>query len=205
MPELISAVFHSSLFPLTALAGLLIVTAAKSLWLTTVHGMKAFVINYADPVSGFVGHVFAGVTMSLLLYFAAIAAWPSVEAQSGLLVPLLGETLRPAGSVIMAAALLWTCYAQISMGASWRIGIPQDKAPPLRTSGTFNVSRNPIFLGMLLFVVGAAVWSPNAVTLVLLACSYVSLEIQIRCEEAFLLREHGSSYVAYRNRVGRWL
>jgi protein-S-isoprenylcysteine O-methyltransferase Ste14 len=58
---------------------------------------------------------------------------------------------------------------------------------------------------MLLFMIGAAVWSPNAVTLALLASAYISLEIQIRCEEAFLLSQHGDSYVAYRSRVGRWL
>jgi protein-S-isoprenylcysteine O-methyltransferase Ste14 len=205
MPEVLSAVFHSSLFPLIALGGLLVVTAAKSFWLQAVHRTAAFVIDYRDPVLGFVGRVFAIVTVSLLVYFCAIAAWPAVETASGQLFPVTGTPLRPSGVVIMAAALLWTCYAQISMGASWRIGIPQDKAPPLRTAGPFSVSRNPIFLGMLLFMIGAAVWSPNAVTLVLLACAYISLEIQIRCEEAFLMRQHGDSYVAYRSRVGRWL
>jgi hypothetical protein len=50
---------------------------------------------------------------------------------------------------------------------------------------------------MLAFVVGLTLWSPSAVTLALLAASYIALEIQIRGEEAFLERMHGAAYRAY--------
>lgn len=104
----------------------------------------------------------------------------------------------------MAAAIAWTGYAQFAMGSSWRIGIPE-KATALRTAGPFAISRNPIFLGMLAFVAGLTIWSPSAVTLSFLAATYISLEVQIRSEEAFLERAHGQAYRDYRARVRRWI
>jgi protein-S-isoprenylcysteine O-methyltransferase Ste14 len=67
------------------------------------------------------------------------------------------------------------------------------------------VSRNPIFLGMLAFVAGLTVWSPSAVTFAFLAATDISLEVQIRSEEAFLERAHGQAYGDYRARVRRWI
>jgi protein-S-isoprenylcysteine O-methyltransferase Ste14 len=104
----------------------------------------------------------------------------------------------------MVLAIVWTGYAQFAMGSSWRIGIPE-KATALRTEGPFALSRNPIFLGMLAFVAGLTVWSPSAVTFAFLAATYISLEVQIRSEEAFLERAHGQAYRDYRARVRRWI
>jgi protein-S-isoprenylcysteine O-methyltransferase Ste14 len=58
---------------------------------------------------------------------------------------------------------------------------------------------------MLAFVAGMVLWSPSVVTVTFLAATYISLEVQIRSEEAFLERVHGEAYRAYRTRVRRWL
>ena len=88
---------------------------------------------------------------------------------------------------------------------SLRVGIPSGEMLPLRTHGPFAVSRNPIFLGMLLFVLGLTLWSPSAPTLAFSVATYISLEVQIRGEEAWLEAQHGDVYRAYRARVRRWL
>ena len=75
----------------------------------------------------------------------------------------------------------------------------------MRTNGPFAVSRNPIFLGMLIFVLGMTLWSASAVTIALLVAAYLALEVQIRGEETFLEREHGEAYRIYRARVRRWI
>ena len=82
---------------------------------------------------------------------------------------------------------------------------PVRVSPMLRTDAAFAVSRNPIFLGMMAFVLGLTLWSPSAVTVTLLAAAYIAIEVQIRGEEAFLERVHGEAYRAYRARVRRWL
>jgi len=179
------------------------VTLARSFWLWRSAGVNPYVIDHHDPLHRFVAHVFAVVVALLLVYCAALAFWPGLEQGLGLLTWAAGDATRLAGAGLMSVAIVWTGYAQFAMGKSWRIGIPSE-APPLRTDAAFSVSRNPIFLGMLAFVAGMALWSPSVVTVTLLAATYISLEVQIRSEEAFLERVHGEVYRAYRARVRRW-
>ena len=180
------------------------VTLARSFWLWRTEGVNPYVIDHRDPLLRFVGQVFAVVVVSLIAYSVAIAIRPEVEQMLGLVDWASGDATRLAGAVMMAASIAWTGYAQFAMGSSWRIGIPE-KATSLRTKGPFSLSRNPIFLGMLAFVAGLTIWSPSAVTLALLAATYVSLEVQIRSEEAFLERAHGQAYRDYRAQVRRWI
>lgn len=180
------------------------VSLARSLWLKRTTGVDAYVIDHADPTHRFVAHVFFAVIVGLFGYFAAIAVAPQAEQALGLLSWAVSDAMRGLSVLLMGLGTVWTAYAQISMGSSWRIGIPNE-APPLRTAGPFALSRNPIFLGMLAFVLGMTLWSPSAVTITLLVASYISIEIQIRSEEAFLERMHGDAYRAYKSRVRRWL
>ncbi len=180
------------------------VTLVRSVWLWRTQGVNPYVIDHRDPLLRFVGQVFAFVVIGLIAYSFAIAIRPDVERGLGLIAWASGEGTRWAGSSLMAAATVWTGYAQVAMGASWRIGIPE-QATALCTQGPFALSRNPIFLGMLAFVSGLTSWSPSAITLALLAIAYVSLEVQIRSEEAFLERAHGQAYRDYRARVRRWI
>lgn len=180
------------------------VTLARSFWLWRTAGVNPYAIDHHDPLHRFVAHVFAVVVVGLLAYCVALALWPGLEHGVGLLTWASGDVARWAGASLMAAAVVWTGYAQFAMGKSWRIGIPSE-APPLRTDAAFSVSRNPIFLGMLAFVAGLTLWSPSVVTVTLLAATYISLEVQIRSEEAFLERVHGEAYRVYRARVRRWL
>jgi protein-S-isoprenylcysteine O-methyltransferase Ste14 len=180
------------------------VTLARSFWLWRTAGVNPYVIDHRDPLHRFVAHVFAVVFAGLLAYCAAIAFWPGLEQGLGLLTWASGDVARWTGAALMMVAIVWTGFAQFAMGKSWRIGIPSE-APPLRTDAAFAVSRNPIFLGMLAFVAGMVLWSPSVVTVTFLAATYISLEVQIRSEEAFLERVHGEAYRAYRTRVRRWL
>lgn len=180
------------------------VTLARSFWLWRTDGVNPYVIDHHDPLHRFVGQVFAVVLVGLIAYCAAIALQPGIERMFGLLVWASGDAMRWTGTGTMAAAIAWTGYSQFAMGSSWRIGIPAE-ATALRTDGPFAVSRNPIFLGMLAFVVGLVIWSPSAVTIGFLAAAYISLEVQIRSEEAFLERAHGQSYRDYCARVRRWV
>lgn len=180
------------------------VTAARSFWLWRTAGVNPYAIDHHDPLSRFVAHVFAAVVAGLFAYCLVLAFWTQAEASLGLITWIAGDATRWTGVVLMACAIVWTGYAQFAMGSSWRIGIPTE-APPLRTDAAFAVSRNPIFLGMMVFVFGLTLWSPSAVTVTLLVAAYISIEVQIRGEETFLERMHGDAYRAYRARVRRWI
>ena len=95
--------------------------------------------------------------------------------------------------------------AQYQMGQSWRIGIDEANKTELKQVGFFGLSRNPIFLGMLVSLLGIFLVLPNIVTAVCMVSSYLLIQIQVRLEEDFLLNQHGTAYSAYKNKVRRWL
>jgi protein-S-isoprenylcysteine O-methyltransferase Ste14 len=194
----------SSLTPLAFGFAFVAVTVVRSVWLRRTAGVNAYVIDHRDPVHRFVAVVFAAVVGGLITYFVVIAISPRVEEWFGRLDWIVSDTTRWISIAAMGLATTWTGWAQFSMGNSWRIGIPQGDAPPLRTNGLFAVSRNPIFLGMLAFVCGMTLWSPSTVTVALLVATYIALEVQIRGEEAFLASMHGEAYRNYCARVRRW-
>ena len=91
------------------------------------------------------------------------------------------------------------------MGDSWRIGIDEKTSSPLVQHGLFGVSRNPIFLGMLVILVGLLFTVPTAATLVVTLVGFTLIHIQVRLEEPFLIDKYGEAYRVYQKRVRRWL
>ncbi len=102
-------------------------------------------------------------------------------------------------------SLIWIFIAQLQMTNSWRIGIDFKNKTELVTTGMFSVSRNPIFLGILLAGLGLFVVIPNAFTLLVGVLSFCSIQTQVRLEESFLIKEHGAAYKDYCNKVSRWI
>ena len=111
-----------------------------------------------------------------------------------------------AGLVVMVSGGLLLVWSQLEMGASWRVGVRENERTPLVTAGLFGLVRNPIYLGASVFVVGAALVTPNVIALAGLACGLAGLEFQVRyVEEPYLRRIHGDDYDAYASRVGRFV
>jgi len=185
--------------------GLLFVasTAVRSLALRLRHGINPYVIDQSRPLERFVQSVFVTVTGATMAFLVAYAVWPDVTAALATLpVP---RSLERIGFALMIMTISWTVYAQLSMGTSWRIGVPTGDKPALKTHGPFRISRNPIFLGMLGFLFALVLWLPNALTIAALIAAYIAIEVQIRIEETFLEDAHGEAYRAYRARVRRWI
>ena len=105
--------------------------------------------------------------------------------------------------LILSLVLIW--FAQTNMKDSWRIGIDEKNKTDLVTHGFFSISRNPIFLGIMIANVGLFLVLPNAFTLLIVSLSTISINTQIRLEEEFLLKKFGEKYLNYKNNVNRWL
>ncbi|MCX8524842.1 isoprenylcysteine carboxylmethyltransferase family protein [Chryseobacterium formosus] len=91
------------------------------------------------------------------------------------------------------------------MKNSWRIGIDEDLKTELITIGLFNYSRNPIFFGMLLSLIGLFFTLPTLTSLIFFIISTILIQTQIRLEEEFLLNQHGNDYLQYKAKVRRFL
>ena len=107
------------------------------------------------------------------------------------------------GALLMLAGLVLLVAAELELGASWRIGIEEAAKPGLVTTGVYALSRNPIFLALLIIVAGYTLLIPTVLSAALLAGAYVGVRLQIAAEEAYLLRTYGGPYRAYAHRVGR--
>jgi len=76
----------------------------------------------------------------------------------------------------------------------------------LVVSGVYRVARNPMYLGFLLTLLGAATLMENAAAFLALPVFVLYLNrFQIRPEEAALRALFGDTFVAYQSRVRRWL
>ena len=88
------------------------------------------------------------------------------------------------------------------------IGTPFDptgSATTLATGGIYRVTRNPMYLGALVFFVGFALAMRSGWLLVAVPAIAKALrKLAIEPEEAYLTRRFGEAYLAYCARVRRW-
>jgi protein-S-isoprenylcysteine O-methyltransferase Ste14 len=158
-----------------------------------------------DDAHDFIGRIFK---LLLAAVVAVVVVYCASERYYQYLTPITWlerRGLQVAGVVILLLSLTWTVVAQAQMGDSWRIGIDREHRTPLVRKGVFRLSRNPIFLGMMLTLLGLFLVIPNALTLLAFVMGVVLIQIQVRLEEEFLARTHGEEYAEYRGRVRRWL
>jgi len=73
-------------------------------------------------------------------------------------------------------------------------------------SGIYRVTRNPMYLGMLLVLVGWAVFLANGLAVIAIALfpAYIT-RFQIKPEERALTALFGEQYASYSSRVRRWI
>lgn len=144
-----------------------------------------------------------GFTLALLVGAAApvLALLDVVEP----IAALDTTAIHVAGLILAVAGIGLTFYAQVAMGASWRIGVDPEERTQLVTSGPFALVRNPIFAAMLPTALGLTMLVPSWVALLGLVGLVAALELQVRVvEEPYLMQVHGSSYSTYAARVGRF-
>lgn len=114
-------------------------------------------------------------------------------------------SVRLTGFILLLVSLVWTVVAQAQMGNSWRIGIDTEERTELVQTGVFRLSRNPIFVGMIVTLWGLFLMIPNVGTLTTLLVGTILIGIQVRLEEEYLTRIQAHEYMEYRRRVRRWL
>lgn len=151
-------------------------------------------------------HDLIGFYMKIIMLMSLFAGLESIHL-FGLQFDLLfqHEIIKRVGITLMILAIVWTVVAQVQMEDSWRIGIDERNQTKLRTMKLFKYSRNPVFLGMLIFQFGIFVCHPSHLFLFILVISFILITIQVRLEESFLLKQHGAEYQSYMKSVPRWL
>lgn len=178
---------------------------AKSILVAKKIGKSPIVLAKDDNAYGIIGFYFKLTMILLFLYTLFLAFVPKMYNYFLPIVQLEILNLKFIGFGVLLFALIWTVIAQKDMKSSWRIGIDTKTETELITSGLFQFSRNPIFLGMILSLVGLFLLTPNALTALFLVLGYILIQIQIRLEEEFLTNQHGQIYLDYSQKVNRYI
>ena len=139
----------------------------------------------------------------------ALFSWAGIGIGLERLLPLrffpaIAESLI-AQPIVFAGILL----AAWSMFELWRHGTSLDHGTPtttLVTSGPFRFSRNPVYVGFVLLMLGFSLSFRSLWALLLIAPATFAIQrFAVSKEEAYLEREFGADYMSYRASVRLWL
>ena len=134
--------------------------------------------------------VLMGIAQLLSIVFGC-SCLPANARFTGFLIAMIGDAIF-FGSVLC-------------MKDSWRAGIPEKDKTELVTSGVYQYSRNPAFLGFDLQYIGVLLLYCNPWTALCSAFAIIMLHLQVLQEERYLSQEFGAPYVEYKSRVFRYL
>ncbi len=146
-----------------------------------------------------------------LILFGVLLVWQAVGAAFALYVPLgrrLFDPLPAVGTIVALAGGSLILSAIVTMGASWEIPLSTEQNSPaggLITSGPFRFSRNPIYLGMLVALMGWMLLIPAMLSLIILIGAILDLRYQALEEEGYLIRTYGADYAVWAREVGRFV
>lgn len=145
------------------------------------------------------------------LVAAAVAG--GMYAAVSLLPPVLALALPPGVrvGVALALALAGACFDVAGLVAFRKARttvnpLAPGKSTAMVTSGVYRLTRNPMYLGLALILLGLAVYlgSPWMLLGPLVFAAYIT-RFQIRPEERALAARFGDAYRVYCTRVRRWL
>jgi protein-S-isoprenylcysteine O-methyltransferase Ste14 len=147
-----------------------------------------------------------GIKVPPLAYFLAAIAAELLLNRYAPLTALIPYPWRLLGILPIAAGLIIALLA-IAQFARQRTTLHTDRlSSALVTAGVFALSRNPMYLAIMLTLVGEALWlgtlSPWLAPLVLAPALQYCF---IPCEEALLAEAFGEEYARYEQRVRRWI
>ena len=176
---------------------------AKSVIVAKRIGKNPLVLPKDDSAYGLIGLYFKLTMIFMFVYILLFSFVPTLYNKFLPIQQLDTLTIKYIGLGLLAFALIWTIIGQGNMKDSWRIGIDTETQTELITTGLFQFSRNPIFFGMIINLVGLFLTTPNALTGLFLILGYVLIQIQIRLEEEFLTNQHVQKYLEYKQKVRR--
>jgi len=144
---------------------------------------------------------FLTVPAAILLYIPVLLRYLGFYADQPILpLQILGILCWLLGGVICA----WTVYA------FWHYGdgtpTPSEPTTSLVERGLYRYSRNPMYLGGLVIVLGYVFWFQTWVQLIYLLLAWVFFQsLIVFWEEPNTSKRFGEAYADYRQRVPRWI
>lgn len=145
---------------------------------------------------------FVEITMkisAILVFTVGVVSIFLGISHSSILFRIVGAVLGGVGTVVFITSVL-------TMRDSWRAGVSKTDKTELVTSGIYQISRNPAFLGFDLLYIGILLMFFNWVLCVVSVFAIFMYHMQIvNVEEAYLLAIFGEEYLQYKKKVCRYI
>lgn len=122
-------------------------------------------------------------------------------------LPISSTTARTIGGMSLASGVLLYVHTALQFGTEGRgTPSPTDEPGELVTGGIYAYVRNPMYVGVLLVVVGQAFLLRSVAVLWWAAGCWIGFHTRVvRDEEPHLAEKHGETYERYRSTVPRWI
>lgn len=133
-----------------------------------------------------------------VVVFVEVISIFSVNPNVSQIMNFTGIILGILGNIIFACAIT-------TMKDSWRAGLAENDKTEMITSGIYQISRNPAFLGFDCVYLGILFMFFNIPLLMITVLAILMLHIQILQEEHYLDKEYGIDYRFYKKQVYRYL
>jgi len=182
-----------------------VVFILKSVIVAKRTGTNPFALHKDESAYGLLGTYIKLTFAVICVYLVVYAFFPGWYGYFLPIVQIDTPTIKYIGLALLLFSFVWIVIAQVNMKNSWRIGIDTNTKTELITNGLFSISRNPVFFGMSLSLLGLFLITPNALTFLLFVVEYILIQVIIRLEEEFLTKEHGQKYLEYKQKVRRFI
>lgn len=121
-------------------------------------------------------------------------------------LPFPGDAWIAGGLFALGLGLMLAAARALQQAHTTINPIHPERASHLVTSGIYRRTRNPIYLGDTIILLGMVFWFSAPLGLLVVAAFVGFIDrFQIRGEERALSRLFGDGYARYRQRVARWL
>ena len=140
-----------------------------------------------------------------LVYFAAIAVGYWLRGRYPLAFVPAGLA-QPVGAALVVLGVALAIAGAVTFQRAGTSPNPTKPSTTVVMHGVYRFTRNPMYLGMTVLTLGAAVWLNTAWILILLVPAQAVMRWHVIArEEAYLEAKFGEPYREYKRRVRRWL
>jgi len=178
--------------------------------LFAILGIVFFIVVYKVKAAG--GELFGRATMnfSVQLLGKILILLPNCF----LLFETLGfklswlevpEFLRWIGVFVFFEGVLFLCFSLTHLGRYTKMGLPKNDVIQLRTTVIYKLSRNPMYLGLIIVAIASVMMVPNPFNLVFAIAGILIHHKIIINEEKFLTERFGQQYLDYKKNTKRYL
>jgi protein-S-isoprenylcysteine O-methyltransferase Ste14 len=141
------------------------------------------------------------IVAALVAAIIAVSMWLPV---AGLSFP--GHRTFAVAAAVAGLAVVVLGVVELRRAHTTLNPMAPQRATAVIDSGIYGWTRNPMYLGLALVLLGVAAWNASLLgyTAVPLFCAYMN-RFQIRPEERALLAKFGPAFSDYTSRVRRWI